>query len=105
MDGNSLSPNTERLEQLKRIFPEIFVEDKIDWEKLKITLGEDVNLANERYVLNWAEKSDAFRLMQKTTTKTLIPVLKESVNFDDTQNIFIEGDNLDVLKILQKLFW
>ena len=105
MDGNSLSPNTERLEQLKRIFPEIFVEDKIDWEKLKITLGEDVNLANERYVLNWAEKSDAFRLMQKTTTKTLIPVLKDSVNFDDTQNIFIEGDNLDVLKILQKSYF
>jgi adenine-specific DNA-methyltransferase len=105
MDGNSLSPNTERLEQLKRIFPEIFVEDKIDWEKLKITLGEDVSLANERYVLNWAGKSDAFRLMQKTTTKTLVPVLKESVNFDDTQNIFIEGDNLDVLKVLQKSYF
>ena len=105
MNGNSLSPNTERLSQLKLIFPEIFVEDKIDWEKLKITLGEDVNLSNERYVLNWAGKSDAFRLMQKPTTRTLVPVPEESVNFDDTQNIFIEGDNLAVLKVLQKSYF
>ncbi|HNY45269.1 MAG TPA: site-specific DNA-methyltransferase, partial [Bacteroidales bacterium] len=90
---------------MKLIFPEIFVEDKIDWEKLKITLGEDVNLSNERYVLNWAGKSDAFRLMQKPTTRTLVPVPEESVNFDDTQNIFIEGDNLAVLKVLQKSYF
>lgn len=105
MDGQSLSPLTEKLKLLKQIIPEAFTEDKIDWEKLRITLGEDINFANERYVLNWAGKSDAFRLMQKSTTRTLVPVREESVNFDETQNVFIEGENLDVLKVLQKSYF
>lgn len=105
MDGKSLSPRTDKLNQLKQILPEVFSENKIDWEKLQIALGEEINFANERYVLNWAGKSDAFRLMQQPTTKTLMPIRDESVSFDDTQNIFIEGDNLDVLKILQKSYF
>ncbi len=90
-----------------KLLPEAFTEDKIDWEKLQAALGEDIIFANERYVLNWAGgKSDAFRLMQQPTTRTLVPVRDESLNFEDTQNIFIEGENLDVLKVLQKkLFW
>jgi adenine-specific DNA-methyltransferase len=105
MNGQSLSPLTEKLKLLQQIIPEAFTEDKIDWEKLRITLGEDINFAKERYVLNWAGKSDAFRLMQQPTTKTLMPVHEESVNFENTQNIFIEGENLDVLKILQKSYF
>ena len=105
MNGQSLSPLTEKLKLLQQIIPEAFTEDKIDWEKLRITLGEEINFANERYVLNWAGKSDAFRLMQQPTTKTLMPVHEESVNFENTQNIFIEGENLDVLKILQKSYF
>jgi adenine-specific DNA-methyltransferase len=105
MDGKSLTPPAVKFNQLKQIFPEVFTEDNIDWEKLRITLGENINFANERYVLNWAGKSDAFRLMQQPTTRTLMPIPEESVNFDDTQNIFIEGDNLDVLKILQKSYF
>ena len=105
MDGKSLTPPAVKLNQLKQIFPEVFTENNIDWEKLRITLGENINFANERYVLNWAGKSDAFRLMQQPTTRTLMPIPEESVNFDDTQNIFIEGDNLDVLKILQKSYF
>lgn len=105
MNGQSLSPLTEKLKLLKQIIPEAFTEDKIDWEKLRITLGEEINFANERYVLNWAGKSDAFRLMQQPTTKTLMPAHEESVNFENTQNIFIEGENLDVLKILQKSYF
>jgi adenine-specific DNA-methyltransferase len=105
MDGTSLTPEQEKLNALRQILPEAFSEGKIDWEKLKATLGEDINFANERYVLNWAGKSDAFKVLQMPTTKTLIPTKDESVNFDDTENIFIEGENLEVLKVLQKSYF
>ena len=105
MDGKSLTPQEIKLQELKTIFPEVFAEGKVDWEKLKATLGEDINFSNERYVLNWAGKSDAFKVLQSPTTKTLIPAKDESVNFDDTENIFIEGENLEVLKVLQKSYF
>lgn len=105
MDGKSLTPQEEKLKQLKEILPEAFSEGKVDWEKLKATLGEDINFSNERYVLNWAGKSDAFKVLQAPSTKTLVPVKEESVNFDETENIFIEGENLEVLKILQKSYF
>ncbi len=105
MDGTSLTPQQEKLKQLKQLLPEAFAEGKIDWEKLKATLGEDINFSNERYVLNWAGKSDAFKALQSPSTKTLVPVREESVNFEDTENIFIEGENLEVLKILQKSYF
>jgi adenine-specific DNA-methyltransferase len=104
-NGKSLTPQEEKLKQLKAILPEAFAEGKIDWEKLKATLGEDVNFSNERYVLNWAGKSDAFKVLQIASTKTLAPAKDESVNFDETQNIFIEGENLEVLKVLQKSYF
>jgi adenine-specific DNA-methyltransferase len=55
--------------------------------------------------LNWAGKSDAFRVLQSPTTATLVPCKEESVGFDDTENIFIEGENLEVLKVLQKSYF
>ncbi len=61
MDGTSITPKQEKLNALRQILPEAFTEGKVDWEKLKATLGEDINFANERYVLNWAGKSDAFK--------------------------------------------
>lgn len=91
--------------QLKALFPEVFSEGKIDWEKLKATLGEDITFSNERYVLNWAGKSEAFRVMQTPGTKTLIPAKDESSDFDETEHIFIEGENLEVLKVLQKSYF
>lgn len=105
MNGQSLSPHIEKLNLLKQILPEAFAEDKIDWEKLRAALGENINFSNERYVLNWAGKSDAFRIMQQPSMQTLVPVEEESVNFYDTQNIFIEGENLEVLKVLQKSYF
>ena len=105
MDGKSLTPQELKLQQLKEILPEAFAEGKVDWEKLKATLGEDINFANERYVLNWAGKSEAFKVLQAPTTKTLVPDKDESVNFDETENIFIEGENLEVLKVLQKSYF
>ena len=105
MDGTSLTPEQEKINALRQVLPEAFSEGKIDWEKLKATLGENINFSNERYVLNWAGKSDAFKVLQTPTTKTLIPAKDESVDFDKTENIFIEGENLEVLKVLQKSYF
>ena len=105
MDGQSLTPDKIKLQQLQELFPEAFSEGKIDWEKLKATLGEDVTFSNERYVLNWAGKSEAFRVLQAPSSKTLAPAKEESVNFEETENIFIEGENLEVLKVLQKSYF
>jgi len=105
MDGTSLTPEQEKINAIRQILPEAFCEGKIDWEKLKATLGENINFSNERYVLNWAGKSDAFKVLQTPTTKTLIPVKDESIKFDETENIFIEGENLEVLKVLQKSYF
>ena len=105
MDGYSQTPLKERLEALRSLIPEAFAEGKIDWEKLKAALGEEVNFSNERYVLNWAGKSDAFRIMQQPSTATLVPCKEESVDFDNTENIFIEGENMEVLKVLQKSYF
>ncbi|MBM4171357.1 MAG: site-specific DNA-methyltransferase [Ignavibacteria bacterium] len=106
MDGKSLNILHDQLEKLKQIFPEAVTESKIDWEKLQATLGkENIEFLNERYVLNWAGKSDAFKILQQTTTATLKPINGESINFDTTENIFIEGENLEVLKVLQKAYY
>jgi len=105
MEATSLTPQQEKLKALQELLPEAFAEGQLDWEKLKATLGEDINFSNERYVLNWAGKSDAFKVLQTPTTKTLVPAKDESINFDTTENIFIEGENLEVLKVLQKSYF
>ena len=90
---------------LKSILPEVFCEDKIDWEKLKLVLGEDnLSSENERYQLNWAGKSAAYHTLQTSTSNTLAPCVAESVDFEGTQNLFIEAENLEALKILQKSY-
>ena len=104
MTGNSYNPQKELLGLLKSKCPAVFTEGKIDAGKLKQTLGEELDTNNERYGLTWAGKTECFRHIQETTTDTLKPCRKESVDFDTTKNIFIEGDNLEVLKILQKTY-
>ena len=105
MNGKSLDIKEDLINKLKQLAPQVFNEDKIDWEKLKSTFGDEINFSDERYVLNWAGKSDAFRAIQTQTTATLIPDKEESVNFDETGNLFIEGENLEVLKVLQKAYY
>jgi len=95
----------EQLTQLREIMPNIFSEGKIDFEKLHATLGDFGNENPERYSFSWAGKRDAIRILQTPSRATLIPALKESVDFDKTQNIFIEGDNLEVLKLLYKPYF
>jgi len=79
MDGESIDIKQIRLQRLKEFFPELFAEGQLDWEKLKAAFGEDINFANERYVLNWAGKADSFKVLQQPTTATLKPVPEESV--------------------------
>ena len=121
MDGESLDIKQLRLQRLKELFPEVFTEEEVDCEKLKAAFGEDINFTNERYVLNWAGKSDAFRVLQQPTTATLIPCPGEGINdhpFNSppyqggehevrggAENLFIEGENLEVLKVLQKAYY
>jgi adenine-specific DNA-methyltransferase len=105
ISGKSLDIKNNRLEQLKQILPEVFTEGKIDFDRLKLTLGAEINTNQERYHLNWAGKSEAFRVLQTPTIKTLAPAKEESVNFDETNHIFIEGENLEVLKVLQKSYF
>ena len=96
----------ERIAVLKKMFPEFFTEGKIDVAKLKEVVGEDVEDGVERYRFTWAGKRDAIQLLQTPTRATLTPCEEESVDFKATGNIFIEGDNLEVLKTsLQTLFW
>ncbi|MCA0387291.1 MAG: site-specific DNA-methyltransferase [Bacteroidetes bacterium] len=103
---DSMNIKEEQISQLKQLFPEAFTEgNKIDWERLRLTLGENVDVGKERFVLNWAGKSECFKLIQQPSTGTLVPSREESINFDTTENLFIEGDNLEVLKLLQKSYF
>lgn len=105
MNGESLNIIQDNLRQLEQLFPQAFSEGTLDIERFKALFTEDISINNERYVLNWAGKSDAFKALQVPTTATLQPQPAESVNFDDSNNIFIEGENLEVLKVLQKSYY
>jgi len=97
--------NEQRIEALKELFPEAVTEAGIDWDRLRQALGEAVDTGPERYSFSWAGRSDAFRAMQAPSNATLVPCPEESVDFDETENIFIEGENLEVLKLLQKSYF
>jgi len=94
----------QNLEQLKQIFPEVIKEGKVDFEALHDLLGNYGDTAEERFCLNWAGKANARREAQKRSTGTLRPCPEESVDWDTTDNLYIEGDNLEVLKLLQKSY-
>lgn len=106
MDLRSMDIVEEKREKLKELFPEVFSEgQKIDYERLKLALGESVDIGKERYGMNWPGKADCFKIIQQPSIATLTPVREESINFDETKNLFIEGDNLEVLKLLQKSYF
>jgi adenine-specific DNA-methyltransferase len=95
----------ERRQRLRELFPEVFREDKIDEAALLRSLGEWVEPGKERYGLNWPGKAECMRVIQTPSIGTLRPRRDQSVNFDDTDNLIIEGDNLEVLKLLQKSYY
>ena len=105
LTGESRDILSENIAALKELFPEIVSENKIDFEKLKLILGEDVENDNERYSFTWPGKTQAIKESQKQSTGTLRPCKEESKNWDTTGNLYIEGDNLEVLKLLQKSYY
>ena len=94
-----------QLANLRRLFPETVSEGKIDFDKLRATLGDSIESRPERFSFTWAGKQDAIALLQMPSRATLIPCPEESVTFDTTQHLFIEGDNLEVLKLLFKPYF
>ena len=101
--NTSVNTGNENFDKLRRIFPQFVKENKIDFEALnKFFKDEDMVAGEEKYGLNWAGKSNAFKLIRTPSVGTLTPQEKESKDWDKTENLFIEGDNLEVLKLLQK---
>ena len=98
----------DRLDKLKELMPEVFTESGIDFDKLRLELGDEVDEGQERYAFTWPGKADAIRQSQTVSTATLRPCVEKSRGRDgedgsfDTDNIYIEGDNLEVLKLLQR---
>ena len=105
LDGLSMDLEKVNREKLKSVFPECFSEGKLDIDKLLSLCGEYIDNDFEKYKFEWKGKSECLRLAQKRSTGTLRPCKEKSVNFDDTQNVYIEGDNLEVLKLLQTAYF
>ena len=95
---------TENVERLKEVFPEAVMEGSIDFEVLKQILGEKTEEREEKYGLNWHGKRLARQLALTPSTGTLRPCPEDSVDWDTSRNLMIEGDNLEVLKLLQKSY-
>lgn len=95
----------DRTADIMSLFPELRSENgKIDFEKLKILLGQSVEVGKERYGMNWPGKSECFKTIQAASFGTLLPMTEQSVNFSTSKNVIIEGDNLEVLKLLQRSY-
>ena len=103
-ESHSSDMVAQNLSQLKTIFPDVFCEGNVDFEALRQLLGDAVDEGDEKYGLNWHGKRRARHLSLIPSTGTLRPCREESVDWDTTQNLMIEGDNLEVLKLLQKSY-
>lgn len=104
INGASMDIVADNIAKIKEIFPEVFCEDKVDFERLQEVLGNYIEDKEERYRFEWNGKSKAIRIAQTPSTGTLRPCKEESKDWDTTQNLYIEGDNLEVLKLLQKSY-
>ena len=105
LNGESKDIILDNISKLKEIFPEIVTEDKIDFDELRLILGDEIDDSKEKYSFTWPGKTQAIRESQKQSSGTLRPCKEESKNWNTTQNLYIEGDNLEVLKLLQKGYY
>lgn len=108
LDLKSMDITEEKKQQLKQLFPEVFRENEIDFDHLKRVLSKEWDVdsvGKERFGLQWPGKAACMKIIQQPSVATLKPDREESVNFDETENLFIEGDNLEVLKLLQKSYF
>jgi adenine-specific DNA-methyltransferase len=105
LDLQSVNVANEKVAAFRDLFPEVLTEGgTVDFDKLKLALGEDVDVGKERYGLTWPGKSECFKTIQAPSLGTLRPCPEESVNWDASENLIIEGDNLEILKLLQKSY-
>src|SRR6202165_5241873 len=105
LDLRSENIAADRREELLSLFPEAATESgKLDFDQLRRALREEVDAGPERYSMTWPGKADCFKAIQTPSTGTLVPSATQSVNFDAAENLIIEGDNLEVLKLLQKSY-
>ena len=105
LDLTSHNIPADKTAELLRLFPEIRTEgEQIDFDKLKLVLGGTIDVGREHYGMTWPGKAECFKTIQSPSMGTLLPVPDESVEFDTTENLIIEGDNLEVLKLLQKAY-
>ena len=105
MDGMSMNLEQANMDKLRAVFPECFAEGKLDIDKLLALCGEYIGNDFEKYKFEWKGKAECLKLAQKRSTGTLRPCPEESVDWDTTQNQYIEGDNLEVLKLLQTAYY
>ncbi|DAB07500.1 TPA: site-specific DNA-methyltransferase [Candidatus Gastranaerophilales bacterium HUM_15] len=105
VSGQSLDIEEVEREKLKSVFPQCFSEGKLDIDKLLNLCGEYIDEDFEKYKFEWKGKAECYRIAGKRSTGTLRPCPDESVNFDTTKNMYIEGDNLEVLKLLQTSYY
>ena len=105
LDLASAARTDERLNALRSIVPEAFRENRIDPDALRRSLGDWVDPGPERFGLSWPGKAACMRVIQEPSIGTLTPMEYESVDWDITENVIIEGDNLEVLKLLQKAYY
>lgn len=105
MDGMSMNLEQANMDKLRAVFPECFAEGKLDIDKLLALCGEYIGNDFEKYKFEWKGKAECLKLAQKRSTGTLRPCPEESVDWDTTQNLYIEGDNLEVLKLLQTAYY
>lgn len=105
LDGKTLDLTKENINALKTLFPEVVTEGKIDFDKLKLVLGEEIETNKEKYEFTWHGKAQSLKLAQVPSTGTLRPDKESSKSWDTTENLYIEGDNLEVLKLLQKSYF
>lgn len=105
LNGETLNLTQLNIEKLKELFPNIVTDGKIDFDKLRLILGDNVDDSNEKYQFSWKGKADTIRFSQTPSTGTLLACKEKSVNWNTTENMYIEGDNLEVLKLLQKTYY
>jgi len=105
LEGTSLDITKQNIKKLKELFPNCVNEGKIDFDMLQTVLGEEIETAKEKYQFTWNGKTAAIKLAQTPSSSTLRPCKEKSKNWDTTDNLYIEGDNLEVLKQLQKTYY
>ena len=105
IEGNTMNLTDNNIEILKELFPNCVVEGRIDFDALRILLGDEVDDRNEKYQFSWSGKTGAIKIAQAPTAATLRPCKEKSKNWEKTKNLYIEGDNLEVLKQLQKTYF